>query len=146
GQHVEAASHHFTEYRKIHALFWETRYRKRGDRSPGHGPDVVYRIQGRDAAVVVGVVYYGREEVYGLNQGQILAQKVDPGIIGGFNADKQIWIMRHLQPAQHLGEIARRELGRSTRARNHFSQSPPHYPSPLMIRVIEDGSKEASSK
>jgi hypothetical protein len=28
-----------------------------------------------------------------------------------------------LKPAQHLSEDARRELGRSTRARNHLSQT-----------------------
>jgi hypothetical protein len=33
--------------------------------------------------------------------------------------------MWHLQPAQHPGEVARREFSRSTGARDHFSQS--HY-------------------
>jgi hypothetical protein len=38
--------------------------------------------------------------------------------------DQQIGIERlFLKPAQHLSEDARRQLGRSTRARNHFGQT-----------------------
>jgi hypothetical protein len=36
-----------------------------------------------------------------------------------------------LKPAQHLSEDARRQLSRSTRARNHFGQT--HCRSPLAV-------------
>src|SRR6185369_18080548 len=65
-----------------------------------------------------------REEIERLHQRQIIAQSIHYGVIRFVETDQQIRIVwLSLEPAQHLSEDLRRQLGRSTRARNHLSQT-----------------------
>ena len=60
----------------------------------GHGPDVVDRIEGGDAAVVVRVVDDRSEEVERLHQREVVSQAVYSRVVGCIKADNQVWIER----------------------------------------------------
>src|SRR5262249_28016267 len=89
-----------------------------------HRPDIVNRIQRGDPSVIKRVIDNRGEEVERLDQGEIIAQTIHSGVIRFVETDQQIWIVwLSLKPAQHLSEDRRRQLGRSTRAGNHLSQT-----------------------
>jgi hypothetical protein len=104
--------------------FWKTGDGQRGYRRPSHRPNVVDRIERGDAAIVVRVVHDRRKEVHSLDQRQIVAQTIDPSIVGGVKAYQDVFVNRlHGQAAKRLGQHLCRELGRTTRTRNHFRQT-----------------------
>ena len=78
--------------RRIHPFFGKAGDRKRGYGRASHGPDVVDRIEGGDAAVVVWVVNNRSEEVERLHQRQVVSQTVYSRVVGCIKADNQIWI------------------------------------------------------
>jgi uncharacterized protein YecE (DUF72 family) len=82
------------EDRGIDALFRKTRDRHRRDRRSGHRPDVVDRIERRDAAVVVRVVDDWSEEVERLHEREVVAKTVYSRVVGCIEADNQIRIGR----------------------------------------------------
>src|SRR5262249_159630 len=91
-KNVQAASHYVAQDSEVDSLFWEACYGQRSYGGSAHGPDIVYRVQRGNSAVVVGGINDWRKEVYGLNERQILADQVDSGIVGGFDADQKLWI------------------------------------------------------
>src|SRR5207244_10345870 len=81
------------------------------------------------------VVDNRREKIESLHQSEIVAQSIHSGVVRFVKTDQQIrieWLF--LKPAQHLSEDARRQLGRSTRARNHLSQTHGFLLSQIVVR------------
>ena len=66
---------------------------EREQRRATHRVDVGERVRGRDASPVVGVVDDRREEVGGDDDGEVVAQPVDRGVVGGVEADEQVGIV-----------------------------------------------------
>src|SRR5205814_7190447 len=110
--------------REVDALLRKASNRHRGHRRAAHCPHIINRIEGGNAAVIERIVDNRGEEIERLHQREIVAQTIHSGVVRFVETDQQIRIERlSLKPAQHLSEDARRELGRSTRARNHLSQT-----------------------
>jgi hypothetical protein len=122
-QDLKPAAHDLREYREVNALLREARDGEGGRGRAAHRPNVVDGVQGGDAPVVERVVNDGREEVDGLDEGEVVRETVNPRVVGGLDADDQVRVARDVQTAQDLGEFARRELGRSTGARDHLCET-----------------------
>jgi hypothetical protein len=119
-QDIQSAPHYVAQYGKVDAFLWEAGYGEGSDGGSAHRPNVVDRVQRGNASVIVRVIDNGSEEINGLNQRQVLADQVDSGIVGRFDADQKPWVGGLFQATQYLGKLARREFSRSTRAGNHF--------------------------
>jgi hypothetical protein len=119
----KAAAHDLAEDREVNALLREAGDGERRQRHAAHRPHVVDGIEGGDTPVIERVVNDGREEVNGLDEGEVFAQAKDSRVVGRLDADDQIGVCWDVQPAQDLGEFARRELRRSTGARDHLGQT-----------------------
>jgi hypothetical protein len=122
-QNMEAAAHDLGEDVERDALLREAGDGERRQRRAAHRPHVVDGIQGGDTPVVERVVHNGREEVHGLDEREVVRETVYPRVVGRLDADDQVRVVGYLQPAQHLGQFARRELRRSTRARDHLRET-----------------------
>ena len=72
-----------------------------GDRS--HSVDVTQGIGRGDPAVIEGVVNDGRKEIHRLDDGDIIRNKVDTGIILGLITDQEAVIFFDRQAGQELG-------------------------------------------
>ena len=135
-QHRKTAAHDLGQDREVDPFFRKACNCHRRNRGAAHGPHVVDRIKRRNAAVIERIIYNRREEIERLHERQIVTQTIHSGVVRFVETDQQIRIERlSLKPAQHLSEDARRELGRSTRARNHLSQT--HRVPPLEDRISE---------
>ena len=96
---------------------------QRVERRGAHGVDVGERVGGGDAAVVVGVVDDRREDVDRLDQGEIVAQLDDGGVVGRVVADqhariggdrqaasalcRSAWLILAAQPAKRASSVSR---------------------------------------
>ena len=89
---------------------------QRGERPATHRVHVRERVGGRDPPEVVRVVDDRREEVGGLDDGQVLAQAVDGGVIAGRGADEEVGVGRLRQRLHNRGEQRRGHLARAPRA------------------------------
>ncbi len=95
---------------------------ERRDRHPAHRIDVAQRVGRRDPAEVVRIVDDGREEVDGLDQGQIVREPVDTRIVARADADENVRIRRWRQVAQDLRQVGGADFTCSTRAGRKLRQ------------------------
>jgi hypothetical protein len=102
----------------------EARQRQRRERPSAHGVDVRERVRRGDRAVVARVVDDGREEIHGLHerdayvrrQALARAEHDDSGVVERLGSDDHAGVLAVGDVAQHLRELALRQLGRSTGA------------------------------
>ena len=87
-----------------------------GQRPSPHRVDVAEGVGRGDPAEVVRVVDDGREKVDRLDQGQIVAEAVDPGVVAGGVADQNVGVRDGWQAAQDLRQVGGADFTRSTRA------------------------------
>jgi hypothetical protein len=85
-----------------------------GEGSASHGIHVAERIGGGDGAEGERVVYDRGEEVNGLDECEILAEKVHSGIVGCIEADKDIRVDDARQGAEHFVQQLWTQFRRST--------------------------------
>ena len=78
---------------------------------PAHGVDVTEGVGGGDFAVEVGIIHNGREKVGGLDQGQILAQHIDAGVVAFVVSHHQPGVRMGLEAIQHFGQGSGPHLG-----------------------------------
>ena len=84
---------------------------------PGtHGVDIAEGVGGGDLPERKRVVDYGREEVYGLDESEVVVEAVDCGVVRGADPDEQVRIVDWGQMAQDLRQVVRTELGGSASA------------------------------
>jgi hypothetical protein len=89
---------------------------QRRHRLTTHRVDVGQRVGRGDLAEAKGIVDDRGEEIDGLNEGQIIGQRKNPGVIEGLETDDEPRIRAPWQAAQGTREVARTQLGGSTRA------------------------------
>jgi hypothetical protein len=90
---------------------------EREDRLAAHGVDVRERIGRRDTPEVVRVVDDGHEEVGGRDDGLLVVETVDGGVVGRFRADEQIGKRRQRRDAlEQRRQHARRDLAAAAAA------------------------------
>ena len=94
-----------------------------GLRRTAHGVDIAKRIGGSDLAVHERIVDHRRKEVDGLDEGQLLGQTIDTGVIVGVRADEEIGIVAAREVAQNLRDALRGQLSRSASARSVVDQT-----------------------
>lgn len=94
-----------------------------GDGFTAHGVDVGERIGGRDLPEKIGVIDNGREEIEGLNEGEVVGQTVDRSVIGAGRADEEIGVVDVAEATQDLREFRLAELGGSSSARGEFGEA-----------------------
>ena len=86
---------------------------QREQRGAAHRVDVGERVRGRDPAPVVRVVDDRREEVGGDDDGEVVTEPVDRGVVGGVEPDEQVRVGARVhaphQP-EHGAQVGGREL------------------------------------
>jgi len=108
------------------------------ERPATHGIDVTQGVGGSDLAKAEGVVDNGGEKIQGLDQGRLIIEPIDSGIIAGFCADNQIRIFRQGNSTQYLTQVPRAKLGRSTGSLYSTCQLY-HYSSSLILHILQHG-------
>ena len=88
----------------------------RGQRLAAHGVDVGERVGRGDLSEAIRVIDDRREEIDRLDEGEIIGQHEDAGVIVGLATDDEPGIGAHGKCAQRAREVARTQLGGSTRA------------------------------
>ena len=122
GEFVEASFEDCREDRTI-GILGKRGDRERGERAPAHRVNVAHRIGGRDLPIHERIVDDGREEVDRLHERPLAVENVHTRIVGSPVIDQDPWVVRHGQITQDLGELASRELARSTRAGSVIGES-----------------------
>ena len=92
-------------------------------RLSAHRVDVTQRIGGRHLTENVRVVNDGRKEVHGVDDGEIRPQTEYSCIVGCFRTDNQVGRLKRWKAVQHLQQVGRAELRRSTSGRDSLRQS-----------------------
>ncbi len=98
------------------ASFGKRRNGERRERTTAHRVDVAHRIGGGDLPVDERIVDDRREEVDCLDERPLAVEPVHTRIVRSPIVDQDPWVVRRGQIAQDLGELACRELARSTGA------------------------------
>jgi len=105
------------------------------DRPAAHGIDVGQRVRRGDRPVVVRVVHDGREDVHGLDEGEVVGEAVDRRVVDGARPHQEVRVAGNRQPAQDLRQVLRTEFGCSPRAGDHRGEPDAlpcrHAPHPL---------------
>ena len=83
---------------------------EREERRPAHRVDVGERVRRCDPTPVVGVVDDRREEVGGDDDGEVVAQAVDGGVVSGVEAHQQVGVAGRVEPADQSED--RPQVGR----------------------------------
>ena len=84
------------------------------DRLAAHRVDVAQRVGGSDLAERVRVVHDRREEIDGVDDRQVVAQAEYSRIVGRLGSDDQIRMIERREAVQHVHQVGRAELRRST--------------------------------
>ena len=84
--------------------------REREERRAAHSEDVVQGVRGGDRTEVAGVVDDGREEVEREDEGTLVVEAVDGGIVRGGEADEQVLGLDGDEAAKQLLEPRGRVL------------------------------------
>lgn len=92
-------------------------------RRAAHRIDVAQRVGGGDLAVYEGIVDDRRKKVDSLDDGQVLGQLVDTGVVVGVRADEEMGIVIARKMAQNLRYALRGQLARSAGARSVVEQT-----------------------
>ncbi len=95
----------------------------RGEGLAAHRVDIGQCVGGCNATEVVRVIDDRREEVNGLDEGEIVGQAKDPRVVEGLMTDKQTGINAPGERRERTGEVARTQLGRSTSAARELRQT-----------------------
>jgi hypothetical protein len=82
----------------------------RGYRLAAHRIYIAERVSSRDLPEHVGGVHDRREEIYGLDDGQIVGQLIDTGVVGPVNPDNQVGVGIELYPAERVVQVPWTEL------------------------------------
>ena len=90
--------------------------------SGAHGIDVAEGVGHGYCAELVRVVHYGGEEVHGLDEGNVLPQAIDGGVITCLRSHQQVGVGDLGQLAQDLRQVLRTEFGGSTGAMGQAGQ------------------------
>ena len=96
---------------------------QRGDRVGAHRVDVAQRVGRGNLSEHVGVVHDRREEIDGVDDRQVRPQTKHSRIVGRLGADNHIGVIVARQLAQHVRQVGRAELGRSTGGGDLLGQS-----------------------
>ncbi len=97
-------------------------------RRPGlrsHCVDVAQRVCRRDLTEGIRVVDNGREEIDGVDNGQVPSKAEYPGVVIRFGADDYIGVLESWQAAQDLLEVCGTELGGTTCRRDLLGETDP---------------------
>lgn len=87
-----------------------------GDGASAHGVDVGEGIGGGDLAVEIGVVHDGGEKIEGLDEGALVIEAIDGGVVGGGGTDEEIGVVDLGEAAQNLREFGLADFGGSSSA------------------------------
>jgi hypothetical protein len=82
-------------------------------RSSPHGINIAQSIRRGDLAEGKGVIHDGGEEIYGLDEGEVIRHPVNPRVIGPVKADEKVGIRRQLQTAKRFVQVPWPQFGRS---------------------------------
>ena len=94
-----------------------------GDGATAHRVDVGKGIGGRDLAVKVRVVDDGGEKIEGLDEGGLVVNTVNCGVIGTRGTDEEIGVGDVGEATQNLRQLGLAELGGSSSAGGQFCQA-----------------------
>ncbi len=120
---VQSPEKNFSEYCNFHFVDGKADDIHRRERLSTHGVDVGQRICHAYLTKGVGIIDNGCEEVEGLYDGEIISQFIDPGVIGIFNTNNQIWIRYQRKPAKRLIQVTRTYFAGSPRTMCCFCES-----------------------
>jgi hypothetical protein len=86
--------------------------RKRGDgereqRPAAHGEDVVQRVRGRDRPEDGGIVDHGREEIGREDEGTLVVELVDGGVVRGRETHEEVLGGRRREAGKELLQASR---------------------------------------
>jgi hypothetical protein len=87
---------------------------ERGEGSPPHGIDVAQRVGRGDLPKGIRIIDDGGEKIQRLDEGDLLRQAVDPGIVRGFYSHQEIRVGPDREARQDFLQDPRRNLGGST--------------------------------
>jgi hypothetical protein len=90
--------------------------------SAAHRVDIAQGIGGGDLTKGKGVVDDRSEEIDGLDQGDLVIEPVNPGIIGRFRPDDQVRVARQINSTQYLAQVPWAKFGSSTRCLDRSCQ------------------------
>ena len=91
-------------------------------RSP-HRVDVAEGVRRGHLSEDVGIVDDRREEIHRLNEGYVVVQAVDGGVVGRADPDQEVGVGGRRQLAQHLRQVRWTKLGSSAGAAGQAGQS-----------------------
>ncbi len=92
-------------------------------RLAAHRIDIAQGVGRRDLAEHVRVVDDGRKEVHRIDDGEIRPETEYSRIVGRFRADNQVGRLERWEAVQHLQQVGRAELRRSTGGGNPLCES-----------------------
>ena len=118
-----AALENLAEHLDVEAPFWKSDDVQGGDRVGTHRVDVAERVGRGNLSEHVGVVHDRREEVDGVDDGQVRAQTKHARIVRRLGADDHIGMIDARQLPQDEREIGGAELGRAAGGGHVLGQS-----------------------
>ena len=121
---VESAAEDLAEDADIHLADRETDDIHRGNRPSAHRIDIPERIRHGDPTEGVRIIHDRGEKIDGLDDGQVVAEPVNPGILGMLHADDQVRIGNERQILQRFLQVPRTYLAGSPGSVDRFRQ--PH--------------------
>ena len=117
---VVTAVEHAREQLERQALAWPGDEVEREQRRATHRVDVGQRVGRRDPTPVVRIVDDRREEVGGDDDGEVVAEAIDRGVVGGVETHEEVGIRgRVTEPAdeaEHGAQVGGRQLAGAPRA------------------------------
>jgi hypothetical protein len=109
----QTALQYFLQDGFSHGLFREPDDIHGRERPAAHGVHIAEGVGRGDLPETVWVVDDGREKIQGLNQGQIVPNFIDTGIVRGFPPDQEVGTGFQGQVGQDLLQVARTQFGGS---------------------------------
>ena len=122
-RHLRGAPENFSEHLEWDPFAGPAHQVQAEERAAAHGVDVADRVGRRDAAPHARVVVDGGDEVGGDDQGAVVVQPPDRGVVARGRAHEQVGMTRKLKAAQNLRQLAGGELAASPRAVAELGQS-----------------------
>ena len=88
------------EDRYVHILKWKGYKIHSGFRDPAHGIDITQGIGSGDLPEPVGIVHDGRKEIHRLDNGEIIRDFINPGVVSAIQSYDHVRIRWEFNPAQ----------------------------------------------
>jgi len=120
---VKATPQHLPQYRYIHLPLREADNVHRRQGFSAHGVDIAQGIGRSNLPELVRVIHYWREKIERLDNGQLVSELIDAGILGPLNARDEIRVELEGQSSQRFGEVSRTYLASSTRTVNGLGEA-----------------------